>query len=385
VPNADPDDRTANVEFALARTAARTALHGLHLELGAKMVPFAGYDMPVQYPSGIIKEHTHARNGAALFDVSHMGQARIHGDAAAAALEALVPGDIQGLEAGRMRYTMLTTEAGGILDDIMVTALDDGLALVMNASRKAIDSAHLKAGLGAGADLEVQDGQALLALQGPLAVDVLSRFAPKTVAMRFLSAARMTIGGADCLVTRSGYTGEDGFEISVENGQAEALARTLLAESEVATAGLGARDTLRLEAGLCLYGHDIDEDTSPVEAALAWSIGKRRRAEGGFPGAARIRAELDQGPVRKRVGIRPLGRAPAREGTEILEPGGRSIGAVTSGGFGPTIDGPVAMGYVASAFAEPGTEIVLNVRGREMPACVHQLPFVEHRYFRAKP
>jgi aminomethyltransferase len=381
VPNADPDDRTATVESALARTA----LHALHLELGAKMVPFAGYDMPVQYPSGIIKEHTHTRNAAALFDVSHMGQARIHGDAAAAALEALVPGDIRGLEAGRMRYTMLTTEAGGILDDIMVTALDDGLALVMNASRKAIDSAHLKAGLGAGADLEVQDGQALLALQGPLAVDVLSRFAPKTALMRFLSAARMTIGGADCLVTRSGYTGEDGFEISVENGQAEALARTLLAESEVATAGLGARDTLRLEAGLCLYGHDIDEDTSPVEAALAWSIGKRRRAEGGFPGAARIRAELDRGPVRKRVGIRPLGRAPAREGTEILEPGGRSIGAVTSGGFGPTIDGPVAMGYVASAFVEPGTEIVLNVRGREMPACVHQLPFVEHRYFRAKP
>jgi aminomethyltransferase len=381
VPKADPDDRTATVESALARTA----LHALHLELGAKMVPFAGYDMPVQYPSGIIKEHTHTRNAAALFDVSHMGQARIHGDDAAAALEALVPGDIRGLEAGRMRYTMLTTEAGGILDDIMVTALDDGLALVMNASRKAIDSAHLKAGLGAGADLEVQDGQALLALQGPLAVDVLSRFAPKTVAMRFLSAARMTIGGADCLVTRSGYTGEDGFEISVENGQAEALARALLAEAEVATAGLGARDTLRLEAGLCLYGHDIDEDTSPVEAALAWSIGKRRRAEGGFPGAARIRAELDQGPVRKRVGIRPLGRAPAREGTEILEPGGGSIGAVTSGGFGPTIGGPVAMGYVASAFAEPGTEIVLNVRGREMPACVHQLPFVEHRYFRAKP
>ena len=381
MPNTVPDDQTANAGSALALTA----LHGLHLELGAKMVPFAGYDMPVQYPSGIIKEHTHARKGAALFDVSHMGQARIHGDNAAAALEALVPGDIRGLAAGRMRYTMLTTEAGGILDDIMVTALDAGLAVVMNASRKAIDDAHISAGLGAGADLEVQDEQALLALQGPLAVDVLARFAPKVATMPFLSAARMTIGGADCLVTRSGYTGEDGFEISVENGQSEALARTLLAEAEVVPAGLGARDTLRLEAGLCLYGHDIDEDTSPVEAALAWSIAKRRRAEGGFPGAARILAELDRGPVRKRVGILPVGRAPARERTEILEPGGRSIGTVTSGGFGPTIGGPVAMGYVASAFAAPGTEIVLNVRGREMPACVHQLPFVEHRYFRAKP
>jgi aminomethyltransferase len=349
------------------------------------MVPFAGYDMPVQYPTGIIAEHTHARSAAALFDVSHMGQARIHGRDAAGALEALVPGDIRGLEAGRMRYTMLTTEAGGILDDIMVTAIDDGLALVMNASRKAIDGAHISNGLGAGAALDIQDGQALLALQGPLAVDVLARFVPAIAAMRFLSAAHFAIGGADCLVTRSGYTGEDGFEISVENGQAEALARVLLAEAEVAPAGLGARDTLRLEAGLCLYGHDIDEDTSPVEADLAWSIAKRRRADGGFPGAGRILAELDQGPQRLRVGIRPLGRAPAREGTEILEPGGRSIGAVTSGGFGPTVGGPVAMGYVASAFAEAGTEIVLNVRGREMPACVHQLPFVEHRYFRAKP
>jgi len=349
------------------------------------MVPFAGYDMPVQYPSGIIKEHSHTRRAAALFDVSHMGQARIHGNDAAGALEALVPGDIRGLGMGRMRYTMLTTETGGILDDIMVTALDDGLALVMNASRKAMDGAHIAAGLGAGAAIEVQDGQALLALQGPLAADVLTRFAPAIAAMGFLFAARASIGGVDCLVTRSGYTGEDGFEISVADGQAEALARALLAEAEVAPAGLGARDTLRLEAGLCLYGHDIDEDTSPVEAALAWSIAKRRRAEGGFPGAARIRAELDQGPARKRVGILPLGRAPAREGTEILEPGGRPIGAVTSGGFGPTVGGPVAMGYVATAFAEPGTEIVLNVRGRELPGRIHPLPFVEHRYYRAKP
>lgn len=381
MPKPVPDRPMAGAGAPLARTA----LHGLHLELGAKMVPFAGYDMPVQYPMGIISEHTHARAAAALFDVSHMGQARIRGGDAAGALEALVPGDIRGLEAGRMRYTVLTTEAGGILDDIMVTALDDGLALVMNASRKAIDGAHISARLGPGTAFEAEDGQALLALQGPLAAEVLARFAPATAGMRFMSAARVAIGGADCLVTRSGYTGEDGFEIAVEDGLATALARTLLAEAEVAPAGLGARDTLRLEAGLCLYGHDIDEDTSPVEAGLAWVIAKRRRADGGFPGAARICAELAQGAARKRVGIRPLGRAPARDGTEILAPGGRPIGAITSGGFGPTVGGPVAMGYVVSAFAAPGTEIVLKVRGRELPARVQRLPFVEHRYFRGKP
>ena len=381
MPKPVPDRRKSGAGAPLARTA----LHGLHLELGAKMVPFAGYDMPVQYPMGIIGEHTHARAAAALFDVSHMGQARIRGGDAAGALEALVPGDIRGLEAGRMRYTVLTTEAGGILDDIMVTALDDGLALVMNASRKAIDGAHISARLGPGAAFEAEDGQALLALQGPLAAEVLARFAPATAAMGFMSAARVAIGGADCLVTRSGYTGEDGFEIAVKDGFAAALARTLLAEAEVAPAGLGARDTLRLEAGLCLYGHDIDEDTSPVEAGLAWAIAKRRRADGGFPGAARIRAELAQGPRRLRVGIRPLGRAPARQGTEIFDPSGRPIGAITSGGFGPTMGGPVAMGYVASPFAAPGTEIVLKVRGRELPARVQRLPFVEHRYFRGKP
>ena len=381
MPKPVPDRRKSGAGAPLARTA----LHGLHLELGAKMVPFAGYDMPVQYPMGIIGEHTHARAAAALFDVSHMGQARIRGGDAAGALEALVPGDIRGLEAGRMRYTVLTTEAGGILDDIMVTALDDGLALVMNASRKAIDGAHISARLGPGAAFEAEDGQALLALQGPLAAEVLARFAPATAAMGFMSAARVAIGGVDCLVTRSGYTGEDGFEIAVKDGFAAALARTLLAEAEVAPAGLGARDTLRLEAGLCLYGHDIDEDTSPVEAGLAWAIAKRRRADGGFPGAARIRAELAQGPKRLRVGIRPLGRAPARQGTEIFEPSGRPIGAITSGGFGPTMGGPVAMGYVVSPFAAPGTEIVLKVRGRDMAARVQRLPFVEHRYFRGKP
>ncbi len=381
MPNTVPGRQAAGASTPLIRTA----LHGLHLELGAKMVPFAGYEMALRYGSGIISEHTHTRISATLFDVSHMGQARLRGGDAAAGLEALVPGDIRGLDAGRMRYTFLTTESGGILDDIMVTALDDGLSLVMNASRKAIDRAHIEAHLDPGTVFEVQDGQALLALQGPMAAAVLARFAPAAAGLHFLSAAPMAIGGIDCLVTRSGYTGEDGFEISVEDGQAEGLARTLLAETEVAPAGLGARDTLRLEAGLCLYGHDIGEDTSPVEAGLAWAIAKRRRAEGGFPGAERIRAELAQGPQRLRVGIRPVGRAPAREGTEILEPGGRPIGAVTSGGFGPTVGGPVAMGYVEAAFAEPGTEIVLKVRGREIPARVHPLPFVEHRYFRGKP
>lgn len=379
--NTVPEGHTPGADGVLVRTA----LHGLHVELGAKMVPFVGYDMPVQYRRGILKEHAHARTAAALFDVSHMGQARIYGDDAAAALETMVPGDIRGLSAGRMRYTMLTGESGGILDDIMVTALEDGLALVMNASRKAADGVHIAAGLGVGAEFQVQEAQALLALQGPLSADVLGRFAPESRGMGFLSAKRMAVGGADCLVTRSGYTGEDGFEISVADGEAEALARALLEQPEVAPAGLGARDTLRLEAGLCLYGHDIDEDTSPVEADLAWTIPKRRRAEGGFPGARRILAELEQGPPRKRVGIRPQGRAPAREGTEIREPGGLPIGAVTSGGFGPTVGGPVAMGYVASDFAAPGTGIVLKIRGREMPAVVHKLPFVEHRYFRARP
>lgn len=378
MPNPASQDHAPAAGAALARTP----LHGLHVELGARMVPFAGYEMPVQYPAGIVAEHRHSRTAASLFDVSHMGQARLAGGAAAAALETLVPGDIRALKPGRMRYTMLTLDSGGILDDIMVTAFEDGFMLVLNAARKAADLAHMAQRLGSGAAIEALPGRALLALQGPAAAGVLVPMAPGIEAMPFLSARWVELGGADCLVTRSGYTGEDGFEISAPAEAAEALARRLLDGDDVAPAGLGARDTLRLEAGLCLYGHDIDETTSPVEASLAWAIGKRRRAEGGFPGAARILEELEHGPARRRVGIRPEGRAPAREGTPVLAPDGRDIGTVTSGGFGPTVGGPVAMGYVASDFAATGTEVMLRVRDRELAARVADLPFVPHRYFR---
>jgi aminomethyltransferase len=356
-PKGDP----AGAHAALSRTA----LHALHVELGAKMVPFAGYDMPVQYPAGILKEHLHARAQAVLFDVSHMGQARLNGAGALAALEALVPGDIEALGAGRIRYTMLTAADGGILDDIMVTKGEDSLGLVLNAARKDADCAHIGAALGPDVSLERLD-----------------RFAPEAPEMRFLEARALTLAGTAVTISRAGYTGEDGFEISVTNEAAEGLARTLLAEDEVAPAGLGARDTLRLEAGLCLYGHDIDETTTPVEADLAWTISKRRRAEGGFPGAERILGQLADGTERRRVGILPDGRAPAREGTEIFDTQGAPIGRITSGGFGPSVGGPIAMGYVASAFAETGSRVILKVREREVPARIHDLPFVPHRYYR---
>ncbi len=361
---------------------ARTALYPLHAELGAKMVPFAGYEMPVQYPAGILTEHLHARTQAALFDVSHMGQARLAGTGAVVALEALVPGDVQALKPGRMRYTMLTTEDGGILDDIIVTKWEDGLGLVLNAARKDADCAHIGGALGSNVALETLEERALLALQGPKAAAVLARFAPEAAEMRFLEARTLTLAGAPAVVSRAGYTGEDGFEIALANDAAEGLARALLAEDEVAPAGLGARDTLRLEAGLCLYGHDIDETTTPVEANLAWTISKRRRAEGGFPGADRILGQLAEGPERLRVGIRPEGRAPARDGTEIFDTQGTPIGTVTSGGFGPSVEGPIAMGYVAAAFAEAGSRVILKVRSHEVPARVQDLPFVPHRYFR---
>jgi aminomethyltransferase len=359
----------------------RTPLHALHRELGAKMVPFAGYDMPVQYPDGILKEHLHCRASAGLFDVSHMGQARIDGAAAVAALEALVPGDIAALAPGRMRYTMFTDDKAGILDDLMVTARGDGgFMVVLNAACKADDMAHLEAGLTGGARATLMDDRALLALQGPKAVEVMARLAPGAEGMKFMSAAEMTVAGIECFVSRSGYTGEDGYEISVAAVEAEALARRLLTEPEVAPIGLGARDTLRLEAGLCLYGHDIDTTTTPVEAGLAWTISKRRRAEGGFPGAARIQRELAEGPPRKRVGIRPEGRAPARDGTAIADSAGHPVGTITSGGFSPSLGAPVAMGYVASAAAAPGTALALDVRGKALAARVADLPFVSHRY-----
>jgi aminomethyltransferase len=358
-----------------------TPLDALHRELGARMVDFAGWAMPVQYPSGILKEHAQARERAALFDVSHMGQVLIEGPEAAAAIERLVPADIQSLEAGRARYTQLTNDAGGIIDDLIITATATGLFVVVNAGGREGDLAHLEAGLP-GHEVRLLADRALLALQGPAAVDVLAAMAPEVAELAFMQSREMTLSGLDIRVSRLGYTGEDGFEISVHADHAAKLARTLLASEHVAPAGLGARDSLRLEAGLCLYGHDIDATTSPVEASLAWTIGKRRRAEGGFPGAERILRELQDGPARRLVGLRPEGRAPAREGAAIRDEAGAEIGRVTSGGFGPTVQGPIAMGYVETRLREPGTRLVVELRGKPVPAEIAKLPFVPHRYHR---
>jgi aminomethyltransferase len=368
----------------------QTPLHHEHERLGARMVPFAGYAMPVQYPTGVLAEHNWTREHAGLFDVSHMGQAVLFGPdhaATARALEALVPADILNLKPGQQRYSQLLDQAGGILDDLMIVRpgdpADDGkLMLVVNASTKEADYAHLEAHLPTGVRLERADDRALLALQGPAAGAVLARLAPPSEALGFMTARAMPVAGIDAHVSRSGYTGEDGFEISVKADQAVSLWRALLADAEVKPIGLGARDSLRLEAGLCLYGHDIDTTTSPVEAGLVWSIQKRRREEGGFPGDGRIRREIAEGPARVRVGLRPDGRAPAREGTRITLPDGREVGVVTSGGFGPSVNGPIAMGYVAPEFSKPGTELHLVVRGKPIAARVVSMPFVPHRYKR---
>jgi aminomethyltransferase len=368
----------------------RTPLYDAHLALGAKMVPFAGYAMPVQYRLGVLKEHLWTRQSAGLFDVSHMGQALLKGPdhaTVAAALEALVPADIRDLKPGRQRYSQFLGSTGGILDDLMVArpadpARQGELILVVNASRKEIDYRHIKASLPAGVAIEPQDDLALIALQGPKAARVLAALAPDTTAMAFMSVAATTIGGIPAQVSRSGYTGEDGFEISLLASRAADLWALLLADGDVSPIGLGARDSLRLEAGLCLYGHDIDETTSPVEAGLVWSMQRRRRQEGGFPGVDRIGEELKNGPRRLRVGIKPDGRAPAREGTEILSGGGKAVGKVTSGGFGPSVSGPIAMGYVETAFAAHGTPLQLMVRGNPLPAAVVPMPFYPHRYHR---
>ena len=368
----------------------QTPLHTLHVARGARMVPFAGYDMPVQYADGILAEHNHVRAQAGLFDVSHIGQAFLVGadhETVARALEALVPGDIAGLAPGRQRYTQLTDESGGILDDLMVTrsadpAEDGVLMLIVNAATKDADYAHIAAHLPAGVRLLRADHRALVAVQGPMALQAVGRHCPEAVAMRFMSAITTRFDGIECHISRSGYTGEDGYEISCKATRVRAIVERLLSEPSVKLIGLGARDSLRLEAGLCLYGHDIDTTTSPVEAALTWSIGKRRREEGGFPGAQRVQAELKDGTARVRVGIKPEGRAPAREGTEIRAAEGAVIGKVTSGGFGPTVNGPISMGYVEKAFAEPGTPVMLIVRDKPMPASVVALPFVPHRYVR---
>jgi aminomethyltransferase len=363
----------------------RTPLHALHLELGGKIVPFAGYEMPVQFPSGIIAEHRHTRASAGLFDVSHMGQIRLTGKSganAAKALEALVPADLQALPSGRLRYTQFTGGNGGILDDLMVGNTGDHLLLVVNAACREADFAHLQRHLSADCEVEALWSRALIAVQGPLASEVLGRLTPQCREMRFMGGAFLSIDGVACYVTRSGYTGEDGYEISMPGGAAEHLARRLLQEPEVKPIGLGARDSLRLEAGLCLYGNDIDPSTTPVEAGLEWSIGKRRRAEGGFLGAELIRRQLAEGAPRRLVGILPEGRAPVRAHAEIRDQDDRRIGAVTSGGFGPSVDGPVAMGYVERASAAPGTALQVILRDKPVAAKVVPLPFVPHRYHR---
>ncbi len=368
----------------------RTPLFDTHVASGAKMVPFAGYEMPVQYPLGVLKEHLWTREKAGLFDVAHMGICRLRGPdhaTTARALERLLPADILNLKPGQQRYSQLLAGDGGILDDLMITrpadlAEDGTLILVVNADCKEADYKHIAANLPGGVTLAIDDKHALIALQGPRAVSVLSKLSPGVETMSFMTGRNATLGGAPVHLTRSGYTGEDGYEIAVPNESVAAIWKLLTDDPSVEPIGLGARDSLRLEAGLCLYGHDIDTTTSPIEARLQWSIQKRRRDEGGFPGAARIQAELANGPRRRRVGIKPDGRAPAREGTEIRSADGKPIGTITSGGFGPSVNGPIAMGYVDSAHADLGTRIQPIVRGKPLAATIANTPFSPHRYVR---
>ena len=372
-------------ETTASHSLKRTALHALHVALGGKIVAFAGYEMPVQFPLGILNEHLHVRSAAGLFDVSHMGQIRLTakpGRNVAAALERLVPGDIAGLKPGQMRYTQLTNAEGGILDDLMVTSTGDHLLLVVNAACKDADLSHIRQHVSDDVEIEPMFARGLLALQGPAAVDGLARHAPQVRTMTFMTGSFVMIDGAECYVTRSGYTGCDGYEISTPADAAERIARLLLGDERVKPIGLGARDSLRLEAGLCLYGHDIDTTTTPVEAGLVWSIGKERRAKGGFPGDRIIIRQIADGPPRRRVGLRPEGRTIAREGTEIVDAAGAAVGKVTSGGFGPSLNGPLAMGYVERAHAATGTKLALMVRGKPVPAEVVPMPFVKHTYWR---
>ena len=371
----------------------KTPLFDLHVSLGAKMVPFAGYDMPVQYPMGVMKEHNHTREQSGLFDVSHMGQVIIRaksGDTrdAALALETLVPMSIAGVAINRQRYAFFTNDTGGILDDLMVANRGDHLFLVVNAACKDADIAHMRAHLSDACDIEVIEDRALLALQGPASEIALARLSVDVAAMKFMDVVTTEIMGVACWVSRSGYTGEDGYEISVPNNKAVELAEALLGMEEVAPIGLGARDSLRLEAGLCLYGNDIDTGTTPVEAALTWAVQKVRRTggerAGGFPGADVILAQFDDGAARKRVGIQPAGRAPMRGGTALFasETSTDQIGEITSGGFGPTVQAPVAMGYVPTELAAIGTEIFAEVRGKRLPATVAAMPFTPANFKR---
>jgi glycine cleavage system T protein (aminomethyltransferase) len=371
----------------------RTPLHALHLARGGKMVPFAGYDMPVQYSAGVLKEHLHTRAAAGLFDVSHMGQIALRPKSgkledAALALERLVPQDIVAIAPGRQRYAQFTNEAGGILDDLMVANFGDHLFLVVNAACKAEDEAHLRAHLSDGCIIEPLPDRALIALQGPKAESALAKLCADASALKFMDSGPHRVDGIDCFVSRSGYTGEDGFEISVPADRAAALAEKLLDDSEVLPIGLGARDSLRLEAGLCLYGHDIDTTTTPVDGALEWSIQKSRRnggaRAGGFAGADKILAQLQNGAPRRRVGLRPEGRAPVREGAQLFADASSSeaIGTVTSGGFGPSLNAPVAMGYLPKSHAANGTTVFAEVRGQRLPLTVAPMPFVPNTYKR---
>jgi aminomethyltransferase len=371
----------------------RTPLHALHVALGGKMVPFAGYDMPVQYSTGVLREHLHTREKAGLFDVSHMGQIALRPKSgriedAGLALERLVPQDIVAIAPGRQRYAQFTNESGGILDDLMVANFGDHLFLVVNAACKAEDEAHLRAHLSDVCVIEPLPDRALIALQGPNAEQALAKFCAEVSAMRFMDSGPHRVDGIDCFVSRSGYTGEDGFEISVPREHAERLAKALLADGDVLLIGLGARDSLRLEAGLCLYGHDIDTTTTPVEGALEWSVQKSRRSggarAGGFPGAEKILSQFEKGASRRRVGLRPEGRAPVREGAALFADAASSeqIGMVTSGGFGPSLNAPVAMGYLRSSHAAAGSSVYAEVRGQRLPMQVSPMPFVPNTYKR---
>lgn len=356
-------------------------LDAFHRKQGAKMVPFAGYEMPLQYKAGILEEHLHTREGASLFDVSHMGQAFIRGKNPHAALETLVPADIEKLAGGKIRYSLLTNERGGIIDDLMITHCGDHLYIVVNAARKDADFAYIEDAIGDKVELEILEDRALLSLQGPASAEVLAGLVPATRHLMFMTSGNFQINAIPSIISRSGYSGEDGYEISIPAKDADQVAHLLLGAKQVNLAGLGARDSLRLEAGLCLYGNDIDESTTPVEADLVWAIDQRRREEGGYPGASIINDQIANNPDRKRVGLLPEGHDLARAHTEITSTDGTHIGEVTSGGFGPTVDGPIAMGYVNIAHAEPGTEVRLVVGEKSIPAKVTKLPFIKRNYF----
>lgn len=367
--------------MSIETTPKRTPLYDLHVELGGKMVDFAGWEMPVQYPMGIMGEHKQCRESAVVFDVSHMGQVELRGENVAVELERLVPASIVPLAENKARYTFFTNEQGGIMDDLIVANVGDHLFAVVNASMRDQDIGHMRAHLD-GVDVIEITNRALVAVQGPKAVDVVGALCPVAIDLKFMETTVADIMGASCRISRLGYTGEDGYEISIPEDHAIEITRAFLDHPDCAPAGLGARDSLRLEAGLCLYGNDIDNDTSPIEAQLNWAIQKRRREGGGFPGAERIQRELAEGASRKLVGIKPDGRAPARAHVEVQSLDGTTLGEITSGGFGPTVGAPVAMGYVSASAALTGTKVNLIIRGKAQPATITALPFVQQNYKR---